>query len=186
MADRGWILPQLFLPILNWNIFCSELCPLTLIWTQGKEEKGSKAKKDVVEGPEDQPMTLERQLTNQLPPPDYRIPISFSDKLRLLKFQQELASNADNPEILGQMQSTHQQMLEWTNQFQYRGAPGQLTGQAEAAPVTLYQPWEKQAWVRKDQLMNLTPVGGKGQHLLQKMGWQLGQAIGLRNTGADR
>ncbi|OQV18567.1 putative Protein SON [Hypsibius exemplaris] len=150
-----------------------------------KADKSDKTKAGTVEGPEEQPVTLERQLASQLPPPDYRIPISFSDKLRLLKFQHELATNSDNPEVLGQMQNTHQQMMEWANQFQYRGTPGEFTPELEAVstPVPLYQPWDRQAWVRKDQLMHLTPVGGKGQYLLQKMGWMLGQSIGLRNTG---
>ncbi|GAU99642.1 hypothetical protein RvY_10610 [Ramazzottius varieornatus] len=148
-----------------------------------RDKDGSRSKdKDVEEGPENEPLTLEKQLRTALPAPDYRIPVSFSDKLRLLKFQRQLASDPHNPEILTQMQDTQQAMLEWANQFQYRGDGG-FTGEVVVAKVPLHGPGEKQAWARRDQLMNLAPVGGKGQYLLQKMGWVHGRAIGLRQTG---
>lgn len=52
------------------------------------------------------------------------------------------------------------------------------------SPVSTNLPWDKQAWARRDQLLNLKPVGGKGQYLLQKMGWCPGQGIGLRLHGS--
>ncbi|XP_055328815.1 protein Son-like [Paramacrobiotus metropolitanus] len=128
-------------------------------------------------------LTLEDQLKAQPPPPDYRIPISFADKLRLLKFQRELAKNPDNPYILNQMQETQQQMLEWANQFTYTGNPGEFTGETAGYNTASAHSSGKQAWARKDQLMNLKPVGGKGQYLLQKMGWIAGQSLGVRQHG---
>lgn len=88
-----------------------------------KKSKGSK---------EEELMTLEKQLSMAAPPPDYRIPISFSDKLRLLKFQRQLAAYPDNPIILSQMQETQQKMLDWANQFTHKGAPGEFTGEVQS------------------------------------------------------
>ncbi|XP_048578173.1 protein SON isoform X2 [Nematostella vectensis] len=115
------------------------------------------------------------------PPPQEKVDVS-NLVVKRIEAQRRLQADPNDIEAMLLEQEVSLKMQSWA---QSNVKPGQFTGHAAKSTLSKQEIHSGyQAWAKKDMFHNLTPVsGGIGMKLLQKMGWQPGQAIGRTGEG---
>ncbi|XP_066999479.2 protein Son isoform X2 [Anabrus simplex] len=99
-----------------------------------------------------------------------------------LTAMRKLQENPNDSQALTEMYQAQKDMQVWAESKQQ---PGQFTGTTGVRVLTAAELSSGfQAWAKKDQLKEATPVsGGMGMTLLQKMGWRPGEGLGKNKEG---
>nr|CAD7569598.1 unnamed protein product [Timema californicum] len=100
-----------------------------------------------------------------------------------LTAMRKLQENPHDVQALNEMYKAQKSMQNWAESKQQPGMFTGTTGVKVLSAAELSSGF--QAWAKKDQLKDATPVnGGMGMTLLQKMGWRPGEGLGKNKEGS--